>query len=98
MLMNTLDEIASRIIKEQELIIGPIAWREAKKVQGLHISEAIPGTVTVEGGTDSSTIDRLVAQYEHLFGRASREACREAVAGIIAELAPADIPVSLRSA
>jgi hypothetical protein len=96
--MNTLDQIASKIIKEQELIIGPIAWREAKKVQGLHFSDTVPDAVTLDESTDSLTIDRLVAQYERLFGRASREACREAAAGLIADLAPSDIPLSLRSA
>ena len=32
--MNTLDSIAVKIIKEQELVIGPLAWSEAQKVPG----------------------------------------------------------------
>lgn len=29
--MTIFDNIATKIIKEQELIIGPLAWDEAKK-------------------------------------------------------------------
>lgn len=93
---TTFDQIAVRIIREQELIIGPIAWQEAQKVEGLHITDMAAGTVTIDDN-GPSIIDRLVEQYEHLFGRASREASKEAVAGLLADLAPADIPASLRS-
>ncbi len=33
--MTTLTQIASKIIKEQELIVGPIAWIQAGKVSGI---------------------------------------------------------------
>lgn len=97
--MTTFDQIAGKIIREQELIVGPLAWQEAGKVAGLHIIDQKAGTVSLDNdGSGPGIIDKLVGQYEHLFGRASREACREAVAGIIADLAPADVPLSLRSA
>ena len=67
--MNPYDQIATKIVKEQELIIGPIAWQEAEKVPGLHIEPSHAG-VSVESG-NGTTIDALVGQYEHLFGRAS---------------------------
>jgi len=35
--MTIFDQISVRIIKEQELIIGPLAWEEAKKVPGLKV-------------------------------------------------------------
>ncbi len=35
--MISFNQIPIRIIKEQELIIGPIAWDEAGKVSGLTI-------------------------------------------------------------
>jgi hypothetical protein len=35
--MDTILEIPIRIIKEQELVIGPLAWDEAKKVSGLNV-------------------------------------------------------------
>ncbi len=92
--MSILDQIANKIIKEQELIIGPVAWYEAKKVQGLNITGQ-NGEVRIDSD-NTSVIDSLVKQYEHLFGRASREVCREAAAPLLATLGPDQIPASLR--
>ncbi len=95
--MTKIEEMAVRIIKEQELIIGPIAWSEARHVPGLQIPEGQSSAVTIEGD-GRAVIDSLVGQYERLFGRASREACRDAVASIIADLSPSEIPSSLAAA
>lgn len=92
--MNIFDQISIRIIKEQELIIGPLAWIEASKVTGLSVHEQ--GVVNIDGDNKQATIDALVAQYERLFGRASREVCKHAVAGLIADLPPDQIPSSLK--
>jgi hypothetical protein len=92
--MSTLNDIATKIIKEQELIIGPVAWSEAEKVSGLHI-ESGRKEVRIEGD-DSAIIDKLVSQYERLFGRASREVCKEAVSSLLIGLSPTQVPVSLR--
>jgi hypothetical protein len=92
--MTILQTMAIRIIQEQELIIGPIAWDEAKKVQGM--------TVVYEkrevnlNNDDPMVVDRLVAQYERLFGRASREVCKEAVRDIISEVPQDKLPAALR--
>ncbi len=98
--LNTLpifDQIALKIIREQELVIGPLAWAQAAKVQGIHITDQKAGVVSVDQGPGaSSIIDRLVGQYEKLFGRASREVCKDAAAPLVAELSPADVPNSLR--
>jgi len=93
--MNPFDQIATKIVKEQELIIGPIAWQEAEKVAGLHVTPSHEG-VSIDNGNGDKVIDRLVGQYENLFGRASREASRQAVASLLADLTPAQVPVSLR--
>ena len=92
--MTTLDSMAVKIIEEQELVIGPLAWSEAEKVQGLVVDRA-HNEVTIQNGDPKAVVDRLVAQYERLFGRASHEVCREAAAGLIANLAPGEIPASL---
>jgi hypothetical protein len=92
--MAVLDQIASKIIKEQELVIGPLAWTEAKKVQGMQIDIAKQEALLVDGDPRAA-VDRLVAQYERLFGRASREVCREAVSSMLSQLPPAEIPSSL---
>ena len=92
--MTKFDQIPIRIIKEQELIIGPLAWDEAKKVSGLTIDQS--HTVTSFAGDEKDIINRLVAQYERLFGRASHEVCKEAVQDLIAEMPPEEIPSSLK--
>jgi hypothetical protein len=92
--MGTLDTIAERIIKEQELVIGPLAWSEAAKVSGMLV--APNHSVTIQNGDPKAAVDRLVAQYERLFGRASHEVCREAVATLVKSMPPAEVPASLR--
>ncbi|OGG53889.1 hypothetical protein A2851_03225 [Candidatus Kaiserbacteria bacterium RIFCSPHIGHO2_01_FULL_53_29] len=94
---TVLDNVVAKIIKEQELVIGPLAWAEAQKVQGLHIDKQ-RGEVGISNGDPKAVVDRLVAQYERLFGKASQEVCKEAAAPLIASLSPADVPSSLRTA
>ena len=94
--MATLNEVAAKIIHEQELVIGPLAWSEAGKVQGLTIDSG-KKEVTISNGDPKTAVDRLVAQYERLFGKASQEVCREAVASLIVSLPRAEVPVSLLS-
>lgn len=94
--MNTFSQIASRIIKEQAMIIGPLAWDEARKVQGVNVVNEDDGTVEIQDGDTKVVIDHLVAQYERLFGRTSREVCREAVVNLIADLPKDQIPQSLQ--
>lgn len=93
--MNIYEKISARIIKEQELIIGPVAWDEAKKVSGFSILNKETGEVTL-GTNTPETVNLLVSQYERLFGRASHEVCKEAVQDLITNLTPEEIPSSLR--
>lgn len=88
-------QISIRIIKEQELIIGPVAWEEAKKVQGFKIIDQDNGTVSFDGNPQD-VLDKLVAQYSRLFGQVSKEVCRQAVQDLIAELPQGDVPGSLQ--
>jgi hypothetical protein len=93
--MTIFEQIASKIIKEQELVIGPLAWIEARKVPGLQIMETKNAEVSIPS-PEAPVIDRLVAQYERLFGRASQEVCRTAAAPFLVGLNMSEIPVSLR--
>jgi hypothetical protein len=93
--MTTLEQIAEKIVKEQELIIGPVAWQEAEKVSGLHFAPTHE-SISIDGANSGQVIDKLVEQYEHFFGRAAREACKDAARSLIADLPPAEVPVSLR--
>lgn len=92
--MTTLGQISVRIIKEQELIIGPIAWDEAKKVPGLHVVDQSKGEMSFDGDA-KEVVNKLVAQYTRLFGRASTEVCKEAVQDLIVELPKDQVPASL---
>ena len=92
--MDTILKIPIKIIKEQELVIGPLAWAEASKVSGLTVD---PSHSSVSlSGDNKEIINRLVAQYERLFGRASHEVCREAVQDIITGMSPEEVPSSLK--
>lgn len=92
--MSIYNQFALRIIQEQELIIGPIAWDEAKKVQGMTV--VFDKREVNMDSDDPLVVDRLVAQYERLFGRASREVCKEAVRDIIGEVPPEQLPSALK--
>lgn len=89
-------QIVTRIIKEQELVIGPLAWDEARKVQGIQVLDQKKGEVDLQNGDPKAVIDRLVAQYERLFGKASHEVCKEAVHDLLAQMQPEEVPSSLK--
>jgi len=89
-------QIVLRIIKEQEAVIGPLAWDEARKVQGIVVVDQKRGEINLQNGDTKEIIDKLVNQYERLFGRASREVCREAVQDLIAEMSSEEVPSSLK--
>ena len=92
--MDTILQIPIRIIKEQELVIGPLAWDEAKKVSGLTVDKD-KGSASFSGDA-KDIINRLVAQYERLFGKASHAVCYDAVQDIVEKMPPEEIPSSLR--
>lgn len=85
--------LVKKIIEEQELIIGPLAWREAGKVPGLHVEA--DKSIVIRGNIRDVLSD-LVTQYEELFGPASREICRETARQFLPEMNATDIPKILR--
>jgi len=94
--MNNFNQISIKIIKEQELIIGPLAWEEAKKVPGIQVINREKVEVSVQNGDPKTVVDQLVSQYEKIFGKASHEVCRDAVKDIISTLPPEQVPSSLK--
>ncbi|HSX25155.1 MAG TPA: hypothetical protein VLG69_04285 [Candidatus Andersenbacteria bacterium] len=91
---NPLSKLADKIIQEQAVIMGPIAWEQAKKVSGLRINVQ-DHEVDIEGDA-RDVLERLVAQYEKLFGLASREVCRDAVRPLLSQVPESDIPAVLK--
>jgi hypothetical protein len=94
--MTIYDQIAIKIIKEQELLMGPVAWFEAGKVKGLKVNDSKKGLISIEDKDGGAVIDGLVDRFGNLFGRAGREVCKEAVSAIVADLQPSQIPSSLK--
>ncbi len=92
---NIFSQMSLRIIKEQEMVIGPLAWDEAKKVVGFNVIDQKKGEVSFDG-EPKNVLDLLVSQYEKLFGKISHEICREAVQDLIAELPADQVPASLK--
>lgn len=93
--INIFGQMSLRIIKEQAMIVGPLAWDEAKKVPGFHVADLNKEEITFDGDP-KEVLNRLVAQYEKLFGKISHEVCREAVQDLIAEMSPEEVPSSLK--
>ncbi len=89
--MDIFEQIALRIIQEQQNIIGPLAYEQATKVDGLLMKE---GDVVLSGDK-RELIDRLVARYERLFGQASIQVCRDAAAPLLPSLKTGETPSSL---
>ena len=95
--MTIYDQIAEKIIKEQALLMGPVAWDQASQVTGLHIIDRKKGVVSIEDGNDGGlVIDNLVDRFGNLFGRAGREVCKQAVSALVADLQATQVPVSLK--
>ena len=93
-MISLTNQLADKIIQEQELIIGPVAWEEAEKVTGLRI-DIVKHEASIEGNT-KEVLERLVAQYEKLFGAASREVCRDAVRPLLSQVPEGEIPAVLK--
>lgn len=92
--MDLYAQIAGKIIKQQESIIGPVAVEQAESVDGLEVDWA-KQTVTIKGD-GKKIIESLVERYKDLFGQISVEVCKEASSKLISQLADTEQPESLR--
>lgn len=85
-------QLAQAMIKQQEMIVGPLAWSEADKISNISIKE---NRVIIKGD-GKQVVDSLVKQFETLFGRASLEVCRDAARSLLLEIDEQDIPSALQ--
>lgn len=90
--MDVFAQMAEKIIKEQESIIGPVALEQAKKVPGLKVDWQ-KHEVKLEGD-EKAIIENLVKQYQHLFGQTSVEVCKSAIKNL--QVPPNNLPALLR--
>lgn len=93
-LHEVFDQIAEKIIEQQEAIIGPIAVERAKLVQELKVNWQ-QHDVDIEGSPQKA-IDSLVEQYKVLFGQIAVQASKDAVASIISQVPADQLPDSLK--
>lgn len=92
--MDIFVQVAEKIIKKQETIIGPIALLQAEKVSGLTIDWEKQQIILK--GNKTEVLEKLVLQYKSIFGQASVEACKEAVRSIISDVPKEQIPPLLQ--
>ncbi len=92
--MDVFEKLAVKIIKEQEGIIGPVALEQAKKVPGLKIDWQKKEAKI--DGNETEVLEKLVEQYQHLFGKTSVEVCKDAVSGMISDIPQDKVPALLR--
>ncbi len=92
--MDTAAQVASRIIREQQDIIGPIALSEAKKVSGLQITSVDDVQIT---GDHKEVLGNLVKQYQEFFGKASVEVCKEAFEPFEDKIPASEVPDILKN-
>ena len=91
--MDIYSQAISQIIKQQELIIGPLALNQAKVISGLDI---ISDSDIKIKGDGKAVLENLVKQYARLFGQASVEVCKDAVKEIKPPVPSNDLPEILR--
>jgi len=92
--MDIFAKIAEKIIREQEGIIGPVALEQARKVSGLIINWE-KHEVKLEGDK-KEIVEKLVEQYEYLFGQASVEVCKDAVKDLLPKIPQDQMPQLLQ--
>ena len=92
--MDIYSQVVAKIIKAQEAIVGPIAYEQAKRVQGIKLGKSLE-EVTVEGDK-KAVLEELVKQYQGLFGQASIEVCKSAVKGLTNNLPKEQLPQLLQ--
>jgi hypothetical protein len=92
--MDPYIQAISRIIKEQQGIIGPVAVEQAKKVPGLEVTS--PDDIKISGNK-KEVLGNLVSRYSKLFGKASVAVCKEAFQPMKEKIPDADTPDILKN-
>ena len=88
--MDIFGQVVERIITEQEKIIGPVALEQAKKVPGLTV-DLQKHEVKITG-SKKDILQKLIEQYQHLFGQASVEVCKDAAKDFVKKMPPGEVP------
>ena len=89
------NKILSRILQEQETILGSLAWQIAEKISGIRIEDKESFKVTIIS-EPKTVIDNFIFRCERIFGSFARDASKQAVAFLLAEMPMEDVPEKLR--
>lgn len=84
---------ALSIIKEQEVVAGPIALDLARLVHTIHFSN---GSIAQIDGDPKVALENLVMQYQKLFGNTSVEVSKQAIKHSKVNLSPEELPSILK--
>lgn len=89
--------VVEAIVQHQEMVIGPLALDQAKKVHGVKVKT--DGSISVElgKGDEKKLLNELVEKYEELFGRASIEVCKDAIKEVASDFPQEKLPDILKS-
>ncbi len=88
------EQAATKIIKQQQGIIGPLAIEQARRVAGISVdSHSHEVSLT---GDKSAILQHLVEQYRKLFGQTSVEVCKDAIRPLLSKLPSQEIPALLK--
>lgn len=90
--MDIYELAISKIVQEQQAIIGPLAYDQASKVKGI----SILGNGVKITGDGKEILSNLVNRYSEFFGQASIEVCKDAVSDITSSMTPDQIPDVLK--
>jgi hypothetical protein len=74
--MDKYHDLVKRIIEEQKLIMGPLAFELAKRTEGLKFENEL--TFNIEG-EPKNVVTNLINQYKELFGDISVQVSRHAL-------------------
>src|SRR5438046_3023604 len=93
--LRIYNKILSRIVQEQENILGSLAWQIVEKTPGIIVKnkEAYDVRIISE---PRIVIDNLVYRCMRIFGSFARDVSKQAVGYILANIPKEDIPERLK--
>lgn len=93
-MQDPFSQAVQKIVKEQGNVIGPLALEQARRVDGLKVD--LDKHQVSFSGNRTEILERLVEQYQKLFGQASVQVCRDAARPFLAKLPPQEVPALLK--
>ncbi|MBC7460118.1 MAG: hypothetical protein H7287_02015 [Thermoleophilia bacterium] len=83
--------VAERIVQSQVRVVGPAAWKLARRVKHLDVAEGRQPRISPDADA-GSVIDRLVREYSSITGDLGTRMCFMAAADILREHPELDVP------